>query len=202
MIEAAWRRPSITPRLCAGLSAALLALAIVFGRPLSSTMAVHMLGQIPMILLAGVLGWHACLLRLAVRGDRPLYVRLAKYNSYGIPGLLFVTFMLAYWMIPRSLDHALVSAAANSGKFAGLFFAGMLLLDSLRRADKVVKLFFIGNFSWMTAIAGLLYQENPNRLCNFYLLGDQEMAGMGLVILAVMAPVVWLWAEYKRSPQP
>src|SRR5690606_42002702 len=72
------------------------------------------------------------------------------------------------------------------------------LCDSLRRANSVIILFFLGNFSWMTAIAGLLYQDNPQRLCNFYLLGDQEIAGRGLVAVAVLVPVAWLLAERRR----
>jgi hypothetical protein len=45
---------------------------------------------------------------------------------------------------------------------------------------------------------GLLYQDNPERLCNFYLLGDQEVAGRGLVIVAVLVPLAWLVAERRR----
>ena len=197
MVDPASMRVNAPSRLYAAASAALLALAIIFRHTLTSTMALHMLVHIPMILLAGALAGHACLAGRQCGNVRRLAGRFAKYNGYGIPGLLFVTFMLGYWMIPRSLDHVLVSAAADSGKFLGLLIAGLLLFDSLRRADKVVRLFFVGNFSWMTAIAGLLYQENPARLCNFYLLGDQEVAGMGLVVIAVAVPTLWLWAEYK-----
>ncbi len=197
-------RPAM-PRRYALASVMLLLAAIVFSPWLTGTMARHMLVHIPLILLAGVfaaVAWLAAL-RCSMSRRRPAALVLyGKYNEHGVPGLLLVSFVLAYWMIPRSLDHVLLSATAASLKFLGLFIAGMVLFDSLGRADKVIKLFFLGNFSWMTAIAGLLYQDNPERLCNFYLLGDQELAGRALVILAVGLPLAWLWAERRRSRHP
>ena len=49
----------------------------------------------------------------------------------------------------------------------------------------------------MMAIVGLLYYDNPVRLCNFYLQSDQEIAGIGLVIMACVLPLLWLLSESK-----
>lgn len=181
-------------------SAGALLFAVVLEPILTRSMSLHMLLHIPLILFAGIFatqGLSAGGLGARV-GMRSLREHWAKYNEYGIPGLLLCAFVAAYWMIPRSLDQVLVSAPANGLKYAGLFIAGMALYDSLRRSNSVITLFFLGNFSWMTAIAGLLYQDNPQRLCNFYLLSDQEIAGKGLVIVAVVVPLVWLVAERRR----
>ncbi|HEY9571943.1 MAG TPA: hypothetical protein VIR76_02335 [Pusillimonas sp.] len=181
-------------------SAGALLFAVVLEPILTRSMSLHMLLHIPLILFAGIFatqGLSASGLGARV-GMRGLREHWAKYNEYGIPGLLLCAFVAAYWMIPRSLDQVLVSAPANGLKYAGLFIAGMALYDSLRRSNSVITLFFLGNFSWMTAIAGLLYQDNPQRLCNFYLLSDQEIAGKGLVIVAVVVPLVWLVAERRR----
>ncbi len=201
-MNTAWLSKPATPRRYALAGAVLLLAAIVFRPWLTGTMARHMLVHIPLILLAGVFAAMACLAAVRRSMSRRRTAALAlyrKYNEHGVPGLLLVSFILAYWMIPRSLDHVLLSATAGCLKFMGLFLAGMVLFDSLGRADKVIKLFFLGNFSWMTAIAGLLYQDNPDRLCNFYLLGDQELSGRALVLLAVALPLAWLWAEYRRG---
>lgn len=190
-----------TRRLCAVASTALLVIAVFFRQSMTATMVLHMLVHIPVILVAGVLAGQAGLLDVKPGAPGCKVHWLAKYNGHGIPGLLAVAFMMAYWMIPRSLDNVLVSDIASIAKFAGLFIAGLLLLDSLRRADSVIKLFFLGNFVWMTAIVGLVYQENPARLCNSYLMGDQEATGFGLVIVAAVLPMLWLWAEYRQSRQ-
>lgn len=198
-------RTAWSGRQCASALAAagVLLMACALGlRPwLTQTMTLHMLVHIPLILFAGV--FLAAALRMwGGWSRRPWAAGLARvygrYNEFGVPGLLAASFAGAYWMIPKALDDVLVSMPADAMKFVGLFIAGMVLFDSLRRANSVIKLFFLGNFSWMAAIVGLLYQENPERLCNFYLLGDQELAGRGLVIIALVLPVIWLWTERRR----
>ncbi|QAA92489.1 hypothetical protein [Pollutimonas thiosulfatoxidans] len=185
----------------AAISALTLVLALVFKSMLTQTMALHMLVHIPLILFSGIFAGAAA---SALGRDRnpawldSLLDRYARYNEFGVPGLLAASFAGAFWMIPKALDDVLVSVPADIMKFVGLFIAGLVLFDSLRRSSSVIKLFFVGNFSWMSAIVGLLYQENPERLCNFYLLGDQELAGRGLVAIAILLPVLWLWTERQR----
>ena len=43
----------------------------------------------------------------------------------------------------------------------------------------------MGNIAWMTATAGMLYLETPQRLCVNYLQDDQQHTGIGLVLLAM-----------------
>ncbi|WP_041682679.1 hypothetical protein [Pusillimonas sp. T7-7] len=188
------------PRVYAGMSAALLVLAIVFNTAMTRSMAMHMLVHIPLILFAGICASAAwCSSRWAKPGFWKRRVRnWKKYNEQGLPGLLLCSLVAAYWMIPKSLDDVLLLQGMALGKYAGLFISGMVLFNSLRRANSVVKLFFLGNFSWMMAIVGLLYQEETSRLCNAYLLSDQEVAGQGLVILAVVVPIAWLLTERNR----
>ncbi|TKR54220.1 hypothetical protein D7I39_16120 [Allopusillimonas ginsengisoli] len=100
-------------------------------------------------------------------------------------------------MIPKALDDVLLSGQADVFKFVSVLAAGWLVQDSALRANNVIQLFFLGNFCWMSAIVGMLYRENPQRLCNFYLLGDQEIAGLGLIVLAVFLPIAWLWARRR-----
>jgi hypothetical protein len=88
-----------------------------------------------------------------------------------------------------------VAPLAECGKFVSLFGGGLILRDCLSRANRMIQLFFVGNVAWMTAIVGLLYQDNSTRLCNFYLLDDQTLAGQGLVLLSVALPVLWLWQQ-------
>jgi len=181
-------------------SAALFAAALVLQGPLTATMARHMFVHIPMLLGSGMLAGLA----LARHADaRPGACRRALgvyrgFDEFGVPGLLLASFAGAYWMIPRALDLVLSSGAADAAKFAVLFVVGMILMDSLSRANTVIKLFFLGNFCWMAAVVGMIYQSNPARLCNFYLQGDQETAGAGLVALAVALPACWALYSGRR----
>lgn len=181
------------------LSALTFFVAAWANNALTQTMWLHMLVHIPLIIVAGVLACQALSVgRLTRYGwARAIYAAYAYLNQHGIPGLLFVSFAGGYWMVPKALDDVLISQPMQLMKFGVLFLAGMVLLESWRRAHLVIKLFFLGNFCWMTAIVGLLYQEEPARLCNFYLQSDQEIAGIGLVIMAAVLPSVWLLSEIR-----
>ncbi|MEB2398413.1 MAG: hypothetical protein OZ927_02630 [Alcaligenaceae bacterium] len=192
--------PGRARRFHLGAALLLLAAAWVLDGFLTRSMAWHMLVHIPMLIAAAA--WAAAGLAGAgsPKGARPgsAFAALGKYNEHGLPGLLLFSFIGAYWMIPRSLDDAVTSAASQGFKYATLVLAGMLLIHSLRRANAIIVVFFLGNFSWMTAIVGLLYQEYPARLCNVYLLGDQEIAGRGLVAWAILLPLAWFMIERRR----
>ncbi|NYT35735.1 hypothetical protein ERD78_02535 [Allopusillimonas soli] len=169
--------------------------AFALRAPLTATMFLHMLVHIPLILLSGILAGRAW----SMAGIAPrLRALLGSFDPYGLAGLLFFSLVVTYWMIPKALDEVLLFHAADLSKFASVFIAGLVLYFSLRRANIVVQLFFLGNMCWMMAIVGLLYRENPTRLCNFYLMNDQEIAGTGLVAVAIALPVIWLWAWRRR----
>lgn len=169
-----------------GASAALFAAA---GLPplsnwLEADMARHMLLQFPLLLLAGTqLG-----LALPAGARR----RMLRWNAHGLSGLALFVVVTGVWMIPRALDMVLLSTAMEAAKFVSLLAAGAALSISWRAATPVVQAFFLGNWAWMSAFVGLLYQDNPARLCNFYLVDQQVFAGRGLVALAVALPLVWL----------
>ena len=170
------------------LGAALLIAAIAWRHDLERTMTRHMLVQIPMLLTAGV----ACSRCLSALPHGPgLLRRLGAWDAHGLTGLLVFLLTTAYWMIPRALDSAVASVAAEQAKMVSLVVAGFLLPASLARANTILQLFFLGNFASMMAIVGMLYQDAPQRLCNFYLVDDQVWAGMGLVALAIAIPLLW-----------
>jgi hypothetical protein len=188
-------------RSCLLLAGALLMAAWAFREPLTATMTRHMFVHIPLLLLCGLLLGRV----LALRGEHGRGGRLCRvlshyrqYDEFGVPGLLLASFAGACWMVPRTLDLVLASGWADFGKFVSLLVVGMVLYDSLCRANVVIKLFFLGNFCWMAAVVGMVYQNNTARLCNYYLLGDQELAGIGLVVLAVALPVLWGLAAHRR----
>lgn len=192
------RRDMIT--LLCGI--ALAVAAIMFKQSLESTMARHMLLQIPMLVAAGACialglqhnggGWSA--LTIA-----SIASRLRGYDENGITGLFAFLLASAYWMIPKALDGAALSLTMDAGKFLSLLLAGLLLPGSLSRANIIIQLFFIGNFASMTAIAGMLYQDTPRRLCNLYLMDDQLVAGTGLVMLALVVPLAWGVRQFAGS---
>lgn len=151
---------------------------------LEADMARHMLVQFPLLVAAGAL--------LGTPMPPGARERLGAFNTYGLAGFALFLLVTAFWMIPRALDEALLAPAIEVAKFASLVAAGTALRLSWRAAPPVVQAFFVGNWAWMSAAVGLLYEDAPARLCNFYLLDQQSVAGRGLVALAVIVPLAWV----------
>lgn len=180
------------------LAAAFLTVAVGAGPVVTRLMSLHMLVQIPMLLMAGLFAEQAYRLRRRDAEVQNLTDHRWSMNEYGIPGLIWVSLVSMIWMIPKALDDALVDWRMAAFKYIGMPVSGWLLGASIRRAPTIVKLFFLGNFCWMSAIAGLIYLEQPARLCNAYLLSDQDWTGRGLIALAILIPLAWL-AWHARS---
>lgn len=193
-------KPAFNGLLANGLSAVCaLVAALVFRNTLTAFMSAHMLVQIPLLVLAGVFAeqaWRAWRSQLP-GGGRAVVARGWSYNEYGVPGLLFASLVGACWMLPRALDDALLVWQVAAFKYIGLFVVGVIVRASVRRSNTVIKLFFLGNFCWMSAIVGMIYLDQPVRLCNAYLQNDQEWAGRGLIALAIILPSTWLLAEVR-----
>lgn len=179
-------------RLARWSGPALLALLLATRAPLEATMWRHMLVQLPLLVACGALlgPW----LRLPPGA--------ARWDAQGLATLTGAAFATTYWMIPRALEQALADPFANGMKFASLLLLGALLPGALRRAHVVVQLFFVANICAMMAIAGMLYRELPQRLCNAYLLDDQDRTGSWLVGLALVLGVAWCIVNARHIADP
>lgn len=151
---------------------------------LEGSMFLHMLVQIPALVLAGY--WLSAVLPSRLRQV------LQSFNAYGVTGWALTSLVLGFWMLPRALDMAVADPAVDVAKFAVLLLVGLAIRLSLAVSGTVVQLFFLGNWAWMTATVGLLYVETPERLCNAYLSGDQTVTGYGLVLEALIISAAWL----------
>jgi uncharacterized paraquat-inducible protein A len=181
-----------------GLGLLLLMLLPPLRHAIEARMSTHMLVQFPALLLAGAL-LAAPLARRCSRG-------LQRWNELGITGLVAVALTMALLMVPRVLDLALVDPRVEALKLMALLASGAALAVSWQRAGTVIQAFFLGNMLPMLAVVGTLYQDAPTRLCNAYLLGDQQRLGAALVWLAVGIVTLWLLslggALKRRAPAP
>ena len=181
-----------TPRRQIWAGAALLGLLLLpaLRQWLTASMWRHMVLQFPLWMLAG-----AC---LAVALPPAARAHVARWNAYGISGLVGAGTVLAVLMVPRVLDLALVSAPIETAKCTALLFAGAALRLSWKAAGLLVQGFFLGNMLPMTAVVGQLYVDSPLRLCNAYLLDDQARLGAWLVTAAALLALGWLAQVARR----
>ena len=147
---------------------------------LEGSMALHMLVELPLLLASG---WAAG----AVLARHHLPAGLPRMiDANGVLGLAFASCVGALWMIPSMLDLSLLDAGVQWAKYSAWWLAGVLLRSSWRRTESEIAAFFLGNMAWMLATAGLLYQDEEQRLCVSYLIDEQTTTGQGLIVLALV----------------
>lgn len=191
------KRPACKAWHQAALGLALLAvLALPVARHwLEASMWRHMLLQFPLWMAAGA--WLAATLRPGMRAA------LARWNAHGVSGLVLAGTVLAVLMVPRVLDLALREPGVEAAKCAALLLAGAALRLSWPAAGLVVQGFFLGNLLPMMVVVGQLFIDSPLRLCNAYLLDDQERLGQWLIAVAAVLGVTWLghaaWRLVRRE---
>ncbi len=182
------------------LAAALTAAAIALSMPplrrlIEQSMVWHMAVQMPLLMLAGLM------FAKALSTKHTLYklsITLSTWNQFGLTGGLTVLVLWAYWMLPSSIDRALVVPAVDAFKVASLWLGGALLWHAAQRAPMLVQLFFVGTALPMLVWVGLYFANTDLRLCNAYSLSSQIAAGQSLATLAIFLALGWatsaIWA--------
>jgi hypothetical protein len=163
-----------------------------------ASMLGHMLAVFPLLFASG----YVCSAALG-ESSRATF---ARWNGHGAAGLVFVSAVLAVWMIPNALDMATTRLHVDMAKTVSVFAAGVVFALSAARVSPVIQLFFVGQWATMTIFVGVLFQSLPSRLCASYLQTDQARTGEGLVALATILGTAWAldaWRSWTRAePAP
>lgn len=149
---------------------------------LESSLINHMLVQIPLLALAG---WMI--------GKDILFSLCYEWNEHGIPGLIIALFTMFFWMIPRWLDAALSEPLWEVMKFITVpLLIGVPLAISWSRMSSFSRAVVWANAISMLVVIGWLYVAAPIRICNNYLVNQQEAFGYTAMMLALVIAVYWI----------
>lgn len=154
-----------------------------------SSMTLHMLVHIPMLILAGYL----------LNNFRSNRNTLSRTFSLWI----WIYLSGLFWMLPINLDKALAYPSWELFKVFSLLITGVCLKGAFK-SYRVLALFFIGSIVMMLFFIGLYFQTTDVRLCNAYLIESQRVAGVGLIILSFIilsALIKMLTRDDKSSVQ-
>ncbi|MFA5521824.1 MAG: hypothetical protein WCY98_07075 [Castellaniella sp.] len=159
---------------------------------LEASMVMHMLVQMPLLLVLGMRMPHWL----------PERIRARLLSVMGGPGVavLVSVFVLTYWMLPRALDAALSEPVYEAAKFLGLsLLAGLPLALAWPFLGVLGRGFFLSNMASMLAAVGWLYIAAPVRICNQYLVDDQTRAGWWMIIVALALFLWWMAGLFRGS---
>jgi len=179
-----------------GVTVVLFAVCFGFRTELESDPVLHVIVQLPM------LGWAGWLLAdaLSDRWGRSLF---ETYNTGGWAGLLVALVAIAFWMLPRSIDGALSSGEMELAKFISVpLLIGAPLRLSWRRAHPLLRGVLMANALSMLGVLAWLYTAAPVRICNSYLVGDQQRLGEAFIYVGVALAVVWCGRLFMGPSDP
>jgi hypothetical protein len=180
-----------------GLALCLLgsALSVPPGRSLiEQSMAWHMVVQMP-ILFAG--GWFLMggAWNISKRSPR-------SWNQFGLTGFIAAQLIITYWMLPISIDRAVVMPQVDVLKLLSLIASGALIQTSMSRSPVVLQLFFVGYIVSMLISTGVFLATTERRLCNAYSMESQLSAGYGVVGLGVALACAWAFRVNRLNLKP
>lgn len=162
---------------------------------LESDPVTHVLVQLPLLALAGALTAQT------LKG-----LRRQPHRSWGeaaLPLLLVAIFTTAFWMLPRSIDAALVDPLMQLAKFLTVpCLIGAPLSIGWERAHPLLRGFLKAQTISMLAVMAFLYTHAPIRICNAYLAVDQERLGFGFLFAAIICAILWtvpIFLEQKQD---
>lgn len=149
------------------------------------TMPRHQLLQLPAMLALGIIGG----------------VRFSNHSkvdvSWDIAILIFVFSSLAFWMIPRSVDSAVIHVLFNRLMHINMFVAGFLLIRTLRNTLFEIKTTFFWMLSAMTIATGMALKTFNVLLCSAFTIEQQKETGFYLIIIGLGLLVSTLFVFVK-----
>lgn len=193
-----------TPQFTAAAASVITALAVALSVPplrslIEQSMVWHMVVQMPLLALGGWLLISAAEHQQLRPGLTRWSTRLDSWNRYGLTGFIAALMVFAYWMLPLTLDRAVVLPTADALKLASLLAAGALLRHSFAHSPPVLQLFFMGSVVPMAMWLGSYFATTDLRLCNAYSLPSQVNTGWSLAALAATLGAVWLLGVVRDS---
>ncbi len=162
--------------------AALIVFAcIAFRHVLERDPVTHILVQLPLLILSGALLVP------------PNTVLAYSWSKGGYALLIIAVTGIAFWMLPRSIDSALSSDLVEVAKFVSLpLFIGVPLKLGWASAHPILRGFLKAEALSMLGVMAFLYTHAPVRICNSYLVSDQERLGYGFLIVIFFVSLLWV----------
>lgn len=105
---------------------------------------------------------------------------------WGVAALIFCLSSLAFWMIPRSIDLAVITSSINWAMHLNMLTVGVIIVSVWRNAVLEVKVTFLGMLSAMLMAVGFSLRSSELLLCSSFTIEQQQETGLYLAALGAL----------------
>lgn len=167
------------------------ALFVLISYPLNNwlctTMPRHQLIQLPAMFGLGVI----------------LGINLSRLNikdtSWGLAILICIMTSFIFWMLPHSIDYAVINKTFNRIMHFNMVIAGVLLIAVLRSIILEIKIIFLGMLSAMLLATGITLRAFNILLCSSFSIDQQKETGLYLIIAGSLLFIFTFVIFFKAS---
>ncbi|MEO6843776.1 MAG: hypothetical protein ABI184_01315 [Ginsengibacter sp.] len=154
---------------------------------LSASMPRHQIIQLPAMFLLGVI-LGAIFPSLNI-----------KETSWGIAVLIFIMASFIFWMLPHSIDYAVINSRFNRIMHLNMFVGGFFLWPVLRNILFEIKILFLGMLSAMMLATGITLRAFNILLCSSFDIGQQKETGFYLIIIGFLLFVLTFITFFRAA---
>lgn len=155
---------------------------------LSATMPRHQIIQLPAMFGFGII-FGVNISTLNIKG-----------TSWGIAMLIFISASLIFWMLPHSIDYAVINTKFNRVMHLNMFICGMLLMAVLRNILFEIKILFLGMLSAMVLATGTALKAFNILLCSSFNIDQQKETGFYLILIGFLL-FVWTFIVFFKGAE-
>lgn len=121
--------------------------------------------------------------------------------SWRLAALILTAGSLIFWMLPRSIDSAVVDAALNRALFVNMVTVGFLCSAAMRRASLEMQTAFLGMIAAMLLATGFALRSFDILLCASFTISQQKETGfhlLGIALALFITTVIRFIRSLKR----
>lgn len=105
--------------------------------------------------------------------------------SWVITTLIFIMSSLIFWMLPRSVDMAVIEPSFNRIMHINMLAAGFFVVPALRNTILEIKIIFLGMTAAMITASGGVLTVFDLLLCSAFTVEQQKQTGKLMILIGI-----------------
>jgi len=122
-----------------------------------------------------------------------------KELSWAYSALIFILFSLIFWMLPHSVDLAVINPLIDRTMHIHILICGILLVASFKTISFEIKTFYLAMLSAKLATVGIVMKVFNILLCGSFTILQQQETGTYFILFGISLFIYTLFQFFNPS---